>query len=229
AYLTELAKPGREAVVGRIAPADWVPRTKLNRYLYEYPRRGARQLGPDQPVGFQYLLSSNTAFSRAALEAGGRYEPFRHYGGEETVLAYQVARKFPNGIYYSDGPVARHQASDSLGSFLGKMAAYSYHNLPRIISRHPEIAAPLAADFAWPLPGRYFRRKRLRGLLLFNPLTVTGARSLLVFSPFPISSILVRFLVVAAVVRGLRRYVRKNQPRPRLPVPPSDVAANAES
>ncbi|MCH7497266.1 MAG: glycosyltransferase family 2 protein [Candidatus Marinimicrobia bacterium] len=213
AHVAELAKPGREAVVGRIEPAHWVPRSKLNRYLYDYRRRGARQFGKHQPVGFQYLLSSNTAFSRAAIEAaGGRYEPFTHYGGEETTFAYNVARKFPNGIFYSEKPLARHQANDSLSAFLGKMREYGYHNLPQIISRHPEIATPLAADFAWPLPGAYFRRRRRLGRLLFNTATSALARAGLALAPPTLGNALVRFLTVGSVVRGLRRYVRENFP-----------------
>ncbi len=211
-HVAELAKTGREAIIGRIAPADWVPRTKLNRYLYEYPYRGARQYGLDKPVEFQFLLSSNTAFSRAAIEtAGGRHEPFTHYGGEETIFAYQIARKFPGGIFYSNKPVAYHHEDRPLGPHLNLLRDYGYHNLPLIVSRHPEIATALAADFAWPLAGSYFRCKRALGRLLFNPVTYSLSRALLPITPFPISNALVRFLIVAAVVQGLRKHVRNQK------------------
>lgn len=229
AHVSELSRPGREAVVGGRVPASWVTHSRLNRYLYEYPYRGARQFGDESPVPFQYLLSNNTSFSREAIEAGGSYDAFPGYGGEDTLFAYRVARRFPNGTFYSENPKAIHHHDHRLKKYLGSLFTYGYENLPKIVQERPEIVTPLAADFTWPLPGRYFRRKRLRGLLLFNALTVAVAKTLLMFSPFPISSILVRFLVVAAVVRGLRRYVRKNRPRPRLPVPPSDLAADAES
>lgn len=217
AHVAELTKPGREVVIGQIAPAAWIPRTKLNRYLYEYPHRGARQYGPYNPISFQYLLSSNAAFSRAAIEAGNQYEPFSHYGGEETIFAYKVARKFPNGIFYSEKSVAFHQANRSFYAFLKNMKEYGYHNLPLIVSRHPEISTPLAADFAWPLPGKYFRHKRTVGRLLFNFVSTVTARLLLTITPVPLSHILIRFLLVSSVVRGLRRYVREHRPEPQLP------------
>ena len=102
-----------------------------------------------------------------------------------------------------------HHHDRSLDAHLNLLHDYGYHNLPRIVSRHPEIAATLAADFAWPLAGIYFRCKRALGRLLFNPLTCCISRVLLPVTPFPVSNILMRFLFVAAVVRGLRKYVRK--------------------
>jgi len=214
-HVAELAKPGREAVIGRVEPAPWLPKSKLNRYLYEYSHRGARQFGPDVPIGFQYVLTNNLALSRAALEGGGALEEsFRHYGGEDTLFGYRLARKFPGGIFYSDKPLSFHHHDRTLGQYLRIYRDYGYHNLPRIVSHHPEIATPLAADYAWPLPGNYFRQKRTVGKLLFNPFTNLIARGLLTVTPFPLSNVLVRFLVISAVVRGLRKYVRKQRGLP---------------
>ncbi len=208
-HVSELAKPGREAIISRVEPATWIAGTKLNRYLYEYPHRGARQFDSNTPLAFQYLLSNNTAYSRVAIEAGGRYDTFRLYGGEDTLFAYRVARRFPDGIYYSDKPTAIHHHDWHLPGYLEKLHHYGYSNLPQIISHHPELATTLAADFAWPLAGIYFRFRRALGRLLFNPVTCFLGRALLPVTPFPISHTLVRFLVVASVVRGLRQYVRK--------------------
>ncbi len=209
-HVMELDKPGREAVVGRVEPAPWLPKSKLNRYLYESSLRGARQFGPAVPIDFQYLVFNNAALSRAAVEAGGTFEEsFTHYGGKDLLFAYRVAQKFPNGICYSDGPVAYHHQDRSLGTHLDLLRDYGYSNLPQIISHHPELATTLAADFAWPLAGSYFRCKRALGRLLFNPITCCFGRALLPVVPFPISNTVVRFLFVAAVVRGLRKYVRK--------------------
>jgi len=224
-HVAELAKPGREAVVGRVEPAPWIPKTKLNRYIYESSLRGARRFGDDQPVGFQYLIFNNAALSRAALEAGGTFEEsLTHYGGKDILFAYRVAQKFPNGIYYSDRPVSCHHHDRPLDAHLNLLRDYGYHNLPRIVSRYPEIATALAADFAWPLAGSYFRCKRALGRLLFNPITCFLGRALLPIAPFPISNAPVRFLVVASVVRGLRRYVLNNKIPAQLPTPPASRA-----
>ena len=213
AHVAELSKPGREAVVGRVEPAAWVPKSKLNRYLYESPHRGARQFGADQPIGFQYLIFNNAALSRAALEAGGRFEEsFRHYGGKDILFAYRVARALPNGITYSEQAVSFHHQHRPLGAYLKLLFNYGRHNLPLIVTRHPEIATPLAADFAWPLPGKFFRRKRIVGRLLFNRLSYLLGRGLLPFIPAPLSHALVRFLSVTSVVRGLRRHVQDHWP-----------------
>ena len=220
-HVAELDRTGREAVVGRVAPASWLPRSKLNRYLYEYTLRGARQFGPGQPIGFQYLIFNNAALSRAAVEAGGTFEEsFTHYGGKDILFAYRVAQKFPNGIYYSAQPVSYHHQERPLTAHLNLLSDYGYHNLPVIIKRHPEIATPLAADFAWPFPGAYFNRRRRWGRLLFNAFTTLLARIALVLTPPSLSGSLVRFLTVGSVVRSLRRYVRDHRPE----VPPSGVS-----
>lgn len=218
AQVAELSKPGRAAVVGRVEPAPWLPKSKLNRYLYESPHRGARQFGAGKPIGFQYMIFNNAALSRAALEAGGRFEEsFTNYGGKDILFAYRVARAFPNGIYYNAQAVSFHHQHRSLGAYLKLLTSYGRHNLPQIVTRHPEIATPLAADFAWPFPGKYFRRKRTLGRLLFNRLSYLLARALLPFIPVPLSHGLVRFLSVTSVVRGLRRYVKDH--RPQIPHP----------
>jgi len=224
-HVAELARPGREAVVGRVEPAPWLPKSKLNRYLYESSLRGARQFGPAVPIDFQYLVFNNAALSRAAVEAGRPFEEsLMHYGGKDVLFAYRVAQKFPDGIYYSDQAVAYHHHDRSLDAHLNLLRDYGRHNLPQIISHHPELATTLAADFAWPLDGMYFRCKRAVGWLLFNPLTCCMSRALLPVTPFPVSNILVRFLFVAAVVRGLRQYVRNNKVHAQPLTPPTSGA-----
>jgi len=211
-HVAELARPGREAVVGKVEPAPWLPKSKLNRYLYESSLRGARRFGAGQPIGFQYLIFNNAALSRVAVEAGELFEEsLRRFGGKDILFAYRVAQRFPSGIYYSNRPVSYHHHDRPLGAHLNLLRDYGYHNLPRIVSRYPEISSTLAADFAWPLAGSYFRCKRALGRLRFNPITCFLGRALLPVAPLPISNALVRFLFVAAVVQGLRKHVRNQK------------------
>ncbi|UCH09809.1 MAG: glycosyltransferase family 2 protein [Fidelibacterota bacterium] len=215
-HLAELAKPGREAVVGLVKPAAWIPRTKLNRYMYDYSRRGARQFGPDTPIDFQYLAFNNAALSHAAVDSGGLFEEsFRHFGGKDILFAYRLAQRFPRGIYYSDKPVAYHHHDRSLGTYMALLRQYGYYNLPQIISQHPELATILAADYAWPLPGNHFRYKRMAGKVLFSRVIRSIIRGLLIVTPSPLSGMLVRFLLVSAVVQGLRKHVREHRVEPK--------------
>lgn len=213
AHVAELSKPGRQAVLGEVKPADWLPRSRLNRYLYAYALRGAKQFDMEKPISFQYLLSHNLSLTRSALEGGSPFdESFVHYGGEDTLFAYQVARAFPNGLFYATAPTAKHHHHRTLRQHLHDFRSYGYHNLPRIIERHPELAIPLAADFAWPFPGLHFRRRRRMGLFLFNGLLYGLVRLLMPVTPPPLSNVAIRYLTVGAVVRGLRQSVRENRP-----------------
>ncbi|MFC1583097.1 glycosyltransferase [Candidatus Neomarinimicrobiota bacterium] len=219
-HLAALAKPGREAVVGRIEPAPWVPGTKLNRYLYESPLRGAKQFGSGRPISFQYLIFSNAALSRAALEAGGAFEEtFTHFGGKDILFAYRIARTLPNGIYYNDAAPSLHHQDRELSTQLALMRDYGYHNLSQIMHRHPEIATPLAADLAWPFDDPLFRRRRRMGRLIFNPFCHTLARMFLVITPHTLSNVIIRYLIVGSVVQGLRRYVHQHNIPRQIPGP----------
>ena len=208
-HLDVLMKPGRVVSIGRVRPAAWLPKTKLHHYLYKFPKRGASQFGVAQPIGFQYLLTNNVALTRAALEAGGRFEEsFVRYGGEDTLFAYQLGQKFPNGIYYNPEPIADHHHEHKFGPYLQALRHYGRYNLPTIMGRHPEIATPLAADYAWPLAGKFFKRKRRRGSILFSPLISWFTRGLLIITPRPLSDYLIRYLFVASVVQGLSAAVK---------------------
>jgi glycosyltransferase involved in cell wall biosynthesis len=210
-HLAELAKPGREAVVGRIEPAPWVPGTKLNRYLYESPQRGAKQFGGGRPINFRYLIFSNAALSRAALKAGGAFEEtFTHFGGKDILFAYRIAHTFPSGIYYNDDAPSLHHQDRDLSAQLCLLRDYGYHNLSQIMHRHPEIATPLAADLAWPFDDPLFRRRRRMGRLIFNSFCHTLARMFLVIAPHNLSNVIIRYLIVGSVVQGLRKYVRQH-------------------
>ncbi len=213
-HVEELQKPNRKAVIGHVDPADWLPRTKLFRYLYDYGRRGAKQFGPDKPVGFQYVLTNNFSLWRDALDAGGPFPAeFHHYGGEDTIFGYRLARQFPNGLYYRPEARSTHHHDRQLKNYLASLADYGSYNLPQIMEEHPEIATPLAADYAWHLPGKYFRRKRLIGLWLFNTFTIHLAKAVLALSPRIIGGPLVRFLIVATVVQNLRLHIRRKNRR----------------
>ncbi len=216
-HVLELGKPGRAAVVGQIMGAGWLRRSKLNRYLYQSNLRGARQFGANVPIGFQYLVTGNAAFRREAIAAGGRFEEaFSGYGGEDTLFAYRVARQFPNGIFYNPGAVSYHHDDSTLKRYLENQRSYGAVNLPRIMATNPEIAMLLAADFAWPFEGAYFRRRRLVGRLLFNKLTCLMVKYFMPIIQYPLSNAAVRFLSVCAVVTGLRIHVRRN----RVPLQP---------
>jgi glycosyltransferase involved in cell wall biosynthesis len=209
-HLSELRKPGRVASIGRVEPAKWLPKTKLHHYLYRFPKRGAAQFGVDLPIGFQYLLTNNVALTKAAYEAGGRFEEsFVRYGGEDTLFAYQLGRTFPNGIYYNPGATAYHHHQHKFGPYLEALRHYGRHNLPEIMGRHPEIATPMAADYAWLLPGKFFKRKRRRGSFLFSRLLAWFMRGLLIVTPPPLSDYLIRYLFVAGVVQGLKAAVKE--------------------
>lgn len=229
-HLAALAKPGREAVVGRIEPAPWVPRTKLNRYLYESPLRGAKQFGSEQPISFRYLIFSNAVLSRAALDAGGAFEEtFIHFGGKDILFAYRIARKFPNGIYYNDEALSLHHQDRALGTQLRLMRDYGYHNLSQIMQRHPEIATPLAADLAWPFDDPLFQRRRRMSRLLFNSLCHTLARILLVIAPRKLSNVIIRYLIVGSVVGGLRKYVKEHSIPKQPPIPDHTISNDIQT
>jgi hypothetical protein len=52
--------------------------------------------------------------------------------------------------------------------------------------------------------------------LLFNRVGHLLVRALLVITPYPLSNVIIRYLIVGSVVQGLRKYVREH----RIPLQP---------
>ncbi|NOZ07537.1 MAG: glycosyltransferase [FCB group bacterium] len=195
-----LSRPGIEAVAGRMIPAPELKRTRLQRYLFEYPRRGARQFGENKHLPYQYLITGNMSITRKAADAVGLFdEEFQGYGGEDILYAYKLWKIFPGGIRYSAAAVAIDQHQYKLDELLDKYYHYGKYNLPRLLDDYPEMTPALRADY---IVGNSI--KRLFGDLVLNSAFFAVGKLKYKIMPYPLSNWVLRLLLIGALRKGFK-------------------------
>ncbi len=201
AHVAVLESDDVAAVTGAMELDSRLPESKISRYFYGYRGRGARQFEENRPIPFQYLLTGNLSVKRTALEnIGGFDESFHVYGGEDTVFAYRLAQAYPHGFRFSRKPLAADQHVPDLNTVLTKLETYGAENLPRMLADTPEMMIPLHGH--WVFGSRW---QRFCGRLLFHRFGEAAARIKLSILPPPFSHWMIRYLMAAALFRGLRR------------------------
>lgn len=188
------------AVTGAMYADPALPRTKLSRYLFEYTGRGAKQIGEQTALPFHYLLTGNMSIKKHILDEIGLFdESFEVYGGEDTLFAFRLSQKYPNGLRYAAAPKAYDQNQHDLDSILDKMQIYGRENLPVMVQENPELLRPLHAQ--WVLGSKI---ERFLGRLLFHSFGVSVVKLKLKILPPPLSHLFIRYLMAAAMITGLR-------------------------
>ncbi len=184
-----------EQVVGAMGDSRLPPQEKANRldrYFYSF-YRGARQSGESQPLHFRWFLFNNALVRFSALERIGFFnESFTTYGGEDTDLAIRLWEAYPQGLRFSSRAVSYHHHRRTVAEFCRSMESYGRENLPRLLAIYPQHRQELAGEWVHSLKGR----------LVFNLLMLALVRLVYSIYAFPW---LVRYLVVAAVIRGARQ------------------------
>ncbi len=199
-HVEALASESVVAVAGRMIPDPQIPGTRLQRYLFEYSKRGAKQFGEHSPVGFQYLLTGNMSVKRETLTATGLFdETMSGYGGEDTLFAYQIWKSYPNGIRYCPSAEVVDQQIYRLDDLLDKTYHYGRYNLPRLVHEYPEMIPALRADYLMGIS-----LKKCLTDFFCNPVFFTIGRLKYHIMPNPLSHLLIRFLLMCALRKGFR-------------------------
>lgn len=186
-------------ILSAILPAE-PSRDKYQRYLYE-ARRGARRFKPDQPLPFQVFLLGCTSVKRSALAAIGLFlEELRTYGGEDTEFAYRLWQRYPAGLFFDPQIRVYHHHHRTLNEALRLVENFGRTGVPQIIARHPALSPIYLSNILPTAPNRF---KRLLGRCLIKRPVNRLLWHLYYAVPYPLSNVPVRFLMAAALLRGL--------------------------
>jgi len=193
------AAPHVIGILSAIMPAE-PSRDKYQRYLYE-ARRGARRFQPHLPLPFQVFVLGCTSVKRAAFESVGLFlEELTTYGGEDTEFAYRLWQRYPKGLFFDPQIKVYHHHQRTLEEALHLVENFGRTGVPQIIARHPAISPIYWTDFLPTSPNRF---KRLLGRCLINSQVARLILHLYQALPFPLSNFAVRYLMAAALLRGL--------------------------
>lgn len=184
-----------------------VPLTdKYHRYLFR-KRRGAKLFGSKRPLPFQYFILGCSSIKSSAAKATGKFnEQFQGYG-IDLEYAYRLWQNYPKGLFYSPEIVVYMHKVKSLNEALVDFQQWGQRNVPILLEKSPELSQYTGADFVSSPQGR-FSPKTLLGTVFINGAMTGLAKILLAMTPYPLSNLLIRYLMVSATVTGYRKSLK---------------------
>ena len=196
-------RPEVVGIVSELQPAPESPYDKYQRYLYE-SKRGARVIGANKPLPFQYFIFGITSVRWSALATvGGFNADIRHYGGEDTELAYRLWQKYPTGLFFDPEIIVIHHHYRPFQQVLKIVEQFGRHVVPYIVEKHPELSRLYGMQFVKPLGGNNWNLKYWIGRTLQTDVALEIFWFLFEIKPYPISNFLVRGLLASALLRGI--------------------------
>ncbi|MFQ6616724.1 MAG: glycosyltransferase [Fidelibacterota bacterium] len=194
--------PGTVGILSNVQPGTRPLRDKYHRYLFE-GKRGAKQVGHHKPLPFRYFIMTCSSIKASAVHKTGRFNENLQSYGIDLEYAYRLWKNYPDGLFYApEIPVLMHRLK-ALDEALGDFREFGRYNVPVILDDNPTLSSYVGGDFVID------RRtgpslKTLAGLFIFNPVAASLARGMFHLLPYPLSNVLVRYLMVNSVVRGYR-------------------------
>jgi len=191
-HIKAISKPEVVAVSGKVISKPCQPKTVLQKYLFDYQRRGAKQFGENNPIPFNYLITNNMSVKRKVVDECGLFnDKYIGYGGEDTDYAIRLWELYPTGLRYSSKAISLDYQNETLPNLLIKMEKYGGTNYLRLLKNYPKHINALGGNWIFSL----------KGYLIFNIIVkriVTMAMFIVSFPPF------VRYLIAYGLIVGAR-------------------------
>ena len=193
-------------VVSHICTHDTKSKNKYHRYIF-FGKRGASIIGENKPIPFHYFILGCTSVKANAINKTGKFNIKLPTYGIDLEYAYRLWNNYQKGLYYSEKTIVYMHKVKTLEEALFNYCQYGQHNVPIILERFPNLAPYCAADFVKSMNGKW-SWKVLVGIILINPYIFQLVKWLLCITPFPLSNLLIRYLLAASVAMGYRRYLQ---------------------
>jgi len=194
-------------VSGTTIPAPDIPLTKYQRYLYQ-AKRGARKYDPDRPLHYSAFLFNNCSVRKKAFRQTGLFdEKIRHYGGEDTEMAFRIWRKYPHGLSHDPQITACHHHYRSFGHVLDIIEKFGARVVPYLVQKHPELAALYHYDmlqYRFGLSNPVISMIKLfLGRIVRTRISQKTLYILYYLSFYPLSNYIIKVLMASALLRGI--------------------------
>lgn len=199
---------GGVACVGHVV---WTGPDLIHRYLES---RGVKKLKEGQTVPWRYLDSSNFSCRREIFDkAGPFYEGIREWGGEDTLMGYDLHENEVE-IVYGREAITYHHSRVDLDETCRKNYTFGRNSLPEMIRVRPEITrqmrthyltAPSADDGGWIR--KWGPRIVIRALLAFPG--QRAVKALIGLAGERITFRCYDYLIYSNILRGYRDFLRE--------------------
>ena len=125
--------------------------------------------------------------------------------GEDLDFAYRLWKIFPEGLFYSEKIIVYMHKVKTLEESLYNFSQYGQYNVPIILEQFPDLASYVASDFIKSKNGK-LSWKIAFGTTFINPFVFQLVKWLLCVTPFPLSNLLIRYLLAASIAMGYRKF-----------------------
>lgn len=201
------------AVMGEIFLPKFVKKSRWYRFLdgnYRSTRRWAAKKGTQTSPPLRYVNTSNFSIRKSSYEAcDGHAEHIYHHEAEDIDLAFRITNQSQNLIRYVPEAVAfclHHSLQESLN------LKYEFGNegIPKLLEAYPELYPQLPSRFVqikgFPSVAPLYRT--LMNILFTSPVYFV-ARAVRLLSPEFVSFRMMRYMLQAQSVRGVKAAMRK--------------------
>ena len=195
-------------ILSNVRPREMNSSDKYHRYLF-FGRRGAQLVEENQPLPFRYFIMTCSSIKSSAVNDTGKFNEKLPGYGIDLEYAYRLWNHYPKGLFYSPEIVVYMHKLKTLNEALSDFRDYGRRNVPIILQEFPELAYCVGADFVSSADGQLSLKTTL-GALLINSITTILAKMCLPLAPYPLSNVLIRFLMLSAAAMGYRQSLKNN-------------------
>ena len=195
-------------LVSHLRTHDTKSKDKYHRYIF-FGKRGASVIGENKPIPFKYFILPCSSVKTNAVKKTGLFNETLPTYGIDLEYAYRLWKNFPEGLFYSEAINVYMLNVKTLEEALSSIRQYGQYNVPIILEQYPKLASYVVADFVKSISGA-LTLKVIIGTIIINPLVIQLTKRILKITPFPLSNILIRYLLAASVAMGYRKYLNNN-------------------
>jgi glycosyltransferase involved in cell wall biosynthesis len=208
-HLEAYANNSTAAVMGEIYLPAFVKKNRWFRFLdgdYRSTRRWAAQTGSHSSPPLRYVNTSNFSIRKAVFDAFGGYaENINHHEAEDIDLAHRISAQPQNQIHYEPEALA-YCLHNSLRKSLALKYEFGKEGIPKLLAAYPELYPVLPSRFVkmtgFPDVSPLYRT--FMNLLFTSPVFFL-ARGIRLFSPEFIAFRMMRYMLQAESIRGLKQ------------------------